>query len=664
MPDNTIELLTYEDFVHPLIKNRIVLDYPLDILLNRECQLQDYEKRILRALQEYNIERDRFWLWYKDKDITANEIRREETLLFIIAIFRELYSNGTDSNENDLTIGNEYNTDLTKDDLPEKTNGTDSNENDSASDNENNTDLTKEELKKLPEKIDGFITHSKEKSEIFNIKSTIKKLIDRKLGKVSIEDIRKTVERIIIIISDNSKVLIKNKKVTVKNLEEKVTTFEATISNSQTNDNDFTIIRSFLMKYLSVYLIPKGKIGSLIIRNVRDEYEYTPYDYQTDESEEIGTGNILIKGRPGSGKSTLALQMAAACTNGPNHYSSIYISFEESIKNIMLKARSFNWEDKFFQVQFLNDIDEFSSPEEIGAALERLLTQPRNCQFQTMCKEPEEFEDYCKVHKTKLEDDDFIAEPCVLLPLLSPRGLSGEDSSSDGLFWERYRQLDRLLTGIESMRRNGRKRIPDIRMVCIDSLNVFGNKPLSRSELFKLFDLFKSKGIIGVFTDEQESDALHVETGEQVEDYLADMIIQLYMEEDNGYTSRYFEVTKSRYQHQVYGKHPIRLRGLETQQLFRKQWGNIEKVSESISNKLIGIGDIEINEDEISGKRNDKNRNLNGNSNKNQNLGDLETNDGNQPSDDLIHNYYSKIRAYFYSKKVHLKDYVTIQVVS
>ena len=52
--DKNIEI-SYEDLVHPLIKNRIVLDYPLDVLLNRECLLQDYENRVIRSLKEYNI---------------------------------------------------------------------------------------------------------------------------------------------------------------------------------------------------------------------------------------------------------------------------------------------------------------------------------------------------------------------------------------------------------------------------------------------------------------------------------------------------------------------------------------------------------------------------------------------------------------------------------
>ena len=42
-------------------------------------------------------------------------------------------------------------------------------------------------------------------------------------------------------------------------------------------------------------------------------------------------------------------------------------------------------------------------------------------------------------------------------------------------------------------------------------------------------------------------------------EFLADVVVSLQYEEDAGYFVRYFEIIKSRYQHQVYGKHPFKI---------------------------------------------------------------------------------------------------------
>jgi KaiC/GvpD/RAD55 family RecA-like ATPase len=315
--------------------------------------------------------------------------------------------------------------------------------------------------------------------------------------------------------------------------------------------------------------LAKGDIGCIMLPP-------DDVDKPNDSHSPLGTGNILIKGRPGTGKSTLALQMAVACTWRPNHYSSIFFSLEESCGNVWKKAQNLGWDQKIRQVFYLDDIDDASSPERIGRALKDLLTQPGCCE---MLQE--------KDKNSKHTHSDCI-EPCVLLPMLSPRSISPDERGPDSLFWERYKQLEKLLIGAKWLRKEGEnkaKGIPDIRLACIDSLNVFGDQLLTRTELFKLFDLFTRYGVIGVFTAEQ-----HLEGGESsstdAANYLADIVINLQMEEDNGYAVRYFEIEKSRYQHEVYGKHPLRMRGQEIFTRHRLKWWNTDKIAENVASKF------------------------------------------------------------------------------
>jgi hypothetical protein len=168
--------------------------------------------------------------------------------------------------------------------------------------------------------------------------------------------------------------------------------------------------------------------------------------------------------------------------------------------------------------------------------------------------------------KTLLENHERWNAPCVLLPLLSPRSVVHDPETSDKLFWERYRQLEALLAAAKTLRDKplceGEKRF-NLRLICIDNLNVFGDHPLTREEMHRIFDLFRRYETIGVFVLENEEGEFADPGGNISRDtaeYLADVIIALENDNDQGYFLRYLEVLKSRYQHQVYGKHPFKIR--------------------------------------------------------------------------------------------------------
>jgi KaiC/GvpD/RAD55 family RecA-like ATPase len=269
-----------------------------------------------------------------------------------------------------------------------------------------------------------------------------------------------------------------------------------------------------------------GKKGGLVVPSTDGNGEgYSP-----------GTGNIVIRGKPGTGKSTLALQMACAVTYKPNNAAAVYFSLEESRQNIVAKAGTFGWESQLHpMVEFCDTGDN---------------------------REP----------TTQIVEDclkGILTGDCgnkVLVPSMAPRSVFIPDRPVHDLFWDRYRQLELILSAAEALNEKAEREekadksseFKPIRLVCVDSLSVFGDMPLTREELYKIFDLFRRYRMIGVFTAEEPDRG--VNGGNQDIDYLADMVIHLHSEEDNGYAMKYIEVTKSRYQNELHGRHPFKIR--------------------------------------------------------------------------------------------------------
>lgn len=281
---------------------------------------------------------------------------------------------------------------------------------------------------------------------------------------------------------------------------------------------------------------------------------------ENSEDFSLPSGNILIKGSPGSGKSTLALQIAAMATDPINDYCVMYFALEENPNAIIAKAKNFGWHKKIKIFRQILSINQNAGDEDIAEALKRSInhSEYNNCFH---CKSANENLSECDFCKHPAEPDKRISK--VFLPLLSQRDLI-PDGEKLTLFDLRYKELEILLRAGHKINRDSinNKKCPRLGLVCIDSLSVLGQEKLSREQIFRIFKLFKRYKIQGIFLSECNSN-LDPAGGIDDLESLADVVINLSATQDKDYYLRYFEISKSRYKHQIYGKHPFRIRNMK-----------------------------------------------------------------------------------------------------
>ncbi len=271
----------------------------------------------------------------------------------------------------------------------------------------------------------------------------------------------------------------------------------------------------------------------------------TPH-YCGEKKMDEGSGNIVISGKPGVGKSTLAFQFAAACASKFNEGISVYFSLDVDEKQIVKSMKRSGGDLK---INFLCDY----------------LSEGYGASIQNDTGSNEELEAMFRNVLYKNEKGKIV--PQVILPKLSPRGITPDMSAKeDAIFVQRISELQKLLRAVSiynagQRNKNIENREPMVKLVVIDSLDVFGERTLTREEISRLFMLFKQYGIIGVFTmgyvgyESLTSEALY----RAAVTYQADVVIELKKEFYNNYTCSYFEIVKSRYIRHVLGHHPYKV---------------------------------------------------------------------------------------------------------
>jgi len=271
----------------------------------------------------------------------------------------------------------------------------------------------------------------------------------------------------------------------------------------------------------------------------------TPH-YCGEKKMDEGSGNIVISGKPGVGKSTLAFQFAAACASKFNEGISVYFSLDVDEKQIVKSMKRSGGDLK---INFLCDY----------------LSEGYGASIQNDTGSNEELEAMFRNVLYKNEKGKIV--PQVILPKLSPRGITPDmNAKEDAIFVQRISELQKLLRAVSiynagQRNKNIENREPMVKLVVIDSLDVFGERTLTREEISRLFMLFKQYGIIGVFTmgyvgyESLTSEALY----RAAVTYQADVVIELKKEFYNNYTCSYFEIVKSRYIRHVLGHHPYKV---------------------------------------------------------------------------------------------------------
>jgi KaiC/GvpD/RAD55 family RecA-like ATPase len=224
-----------------------------------------------------------------------------------------------------------------------------------------------------------------------------------------------------------------------------------------------------------------------------------------DDGARIGT-IILIQGAAGTGKTTLTLQLAAGVARQADSHVFVY-SLEQPIRSLKLTASAFGFFENAVRTLDLEELDQ---------------PNPKN----------------------------FPEHGTIYFCHLSPLPIS--KCSSNEVIEERFLQLEHMLERV--------RKLGVVPVWFLDSLNAFGPTALKRHEVYRLFELFRSREMTAIITSEGiRPEASEGSATVEAARFLADIVIDLTSDEKGGNAHLYLEIPKSRTSRQTSGQHRYKI---------------------------------------------------------------------------------------------------------
>ncbi|MBI5374219.1 MAG: hypothetical protein HZA77_02220 [Candidatus Schekmanbacteria bacterium] len=352
------------------------------------------------------------------------------------------------------------------------------------------------------------------------------------------------------------------------------------------------------------YLLDEDMCQGILGRGI-----YIPQYNFHDQNRPMGI-NIVISGPPGIGKTSLALEIlcrlqkiscsksSGRCPTGSINENEngvvAYISIEQSSVTIEKTAKMLTQNNKKGIALTSCGYKSFDKKIKI-----------KNLQFEPTGGGSTSYDG--KMGRPYLETYNKITEDAdkyrtLLLPKLSPRFYSQLSHENERIvFWERFKQLCRLCENAswskgdwETNKEEQKNELKEntLLAMAVDSLNAFGQEQLNREQIYQLFRLVTWSGILGIFIYEEADNSHNSDSFLNEVSFLTDIHIKLSWNTLN-YTFKQIEVTKSRYQRHVLGKHPFKIRNnglviypslhtqIAKQERWQRKFGNDLKVPKS-----------------------------------------------------------------------------------